>query len=352
VTLERWNPKNDFRLSKMTPEAFRDIRAGDEFRAKLVKGLEDAGAPILAGTDTPNPFVVPGFSLHEELARLVAAGLTPYQALQAATTNAAAWIGDPSIGRIAVGARADLVVLDADPLRDITATTKRTGVMVRGEWLTAKQLDDKLAGVVASFTHEGDRFAKTAPLDVPPGDVEFSATFTTTIGAQDVGAERLAVVKTKDGGRIIVAQAAGDPPAAAAASMKLELDKSGALIAYALDEDGKKASATRVDGKLHVVAAKPSDRPFPANGLIDGTFVALIIPFLARTEATLSAVQIAGDGELTDVKYTFDRKAKPMTLSIEGGGQKSTGTLAVDDKGFPLKLSVTFPFGTIVITRK
>ncbi|MEO8554025.1 MAG: hypothetical protein ABI678_28820, partial [Kofleriaceae bacterium] len=82
-TLERWDPKHDFRLAKMTPAMFQAIRDGEVFRAKLVKAFVEAGAPILAGTDTPNPFVVPGFSLHEELGRLVAAGLTPYQALQA-----------------------------------------------------------------------------------------------------------------------------------------------------------------------------------------------------------------------------------------------------------------------------
>jgi imidazolonepropionase-like amidohydrolase len=354
--LDHWDPKNDFRTKKMPPEAFAAMRAGDGFRNELVKALVTAGAPILAGTDTPNPFVVPGFSLHEELGRLVAAGLTPYQALQAATANAADWIGDSTIGRIAVGNRADLVVLDADPLAEITATTKRTGVMVRGTWLTAKQLDAKLDELVASFKAPADRFAKTPALEVPAGDVELTASYTTTFGKQDVGAERVVVVKTKDGGRTIVAQASADPPAARASAMKLELDKTGALVAYSLVEDGKTATASRVDGKLHVVAGTPSDTPFAADGLVDGTFVSLMIPFIPRTKPNavtkLTAKQIAGDGTLTDVTYTFDRTANPIKLVIEGAGQKSTGTLAIDDKGFPVKLDVAFPFGNVAITRK
>jgi len=354
-TLERWDPKHDFRLVKTTPEMFQAMRDGDAFRAQLVKALVDAGAPILAGTDTPNPFVVPGFSLHEELGRLVAAGLTPYQALQAATANAADWIGDKSIGRIAVGGRADLVVLDADPLRDITATTKRTGVMVRGTWLTAKQLDAKLDALVASFTAKTDRFATAPPIAALAGDVELTATFSTLFGTETVGAERVVVVKTKDGGRIIAAQSTGDPPSPKFAEMKLELTKTGALRSYTLVEDGKTATATLAAGKLHVVAATPSDSPFPADGLIDGTFVSLMIPFLSHAKphaiTKVAAKQLAGDGSLTDVSYTFDRTKEPIGLAIEGGGQKSTGTLALDPKGFPLRLEVTFPFGKITIER-
>jgi hypothetical protein len=354
-TLERWNPKQDFRLAKMTPAMFQATRDGDTFRARLVKALVDAGAPILAGTDTPNPFVVPGFSLHEELGRLVAAGLTPYQALQAATANAGDWIGDRSIGRIAVGNRADLVVLDADPLRDITATTKRTGVMIRGTWLTAKQLDAKLDAVVASFTAKTDRFAKAPPLVTPAGDVELTAAFTTTFGGEAVGAERVIVVKIANGGRIIAAQSAGSPPMPSFAEMKLELTKSGAVRSFNLVEDGKTATATPAAGKLHVVAATPSDVPFPADGLIDGSFVSLMIPFLAHTVpnalTTVTAKQLAADGGLTDVTYTFDRTKDPIGLAIEGGGQKSTGTLALDPKGFPVRLEVKFAFGTVVIER-
>ncbi len=354
VTLERWNPKNDFRLAKTTPEGFAAMREGAAFRAQLVKALEDAGAPILAGTDTPNPFVVPGFSLHEELGRLVAAGLTPYQALQAATANAADWLGDKHIGRIAIGARADLVLLEADPLADITATTKRAGVMVRGTWLTKAELATKLDALEQSL-HPKDRFAKTPPLAVPAGERELEATFQTSFGNANVGAERVVVVKTATG-RTIVAQSAGDPPAPRSAAMELVLDRDGRVVSYKLDEDGKQATATRAAGKLHVVAAKPSDPAFPADGLIDGSFVSLMIPFLAHTRpgtsTRLVAMQLTGDGTPSEVTYTFDRTKTPIALTIEADGQTSHGTLALDAKGFPQQLVVKFSFGTITIARQ
>src|SRR5262249_37941317 len=113
-----WDPKQDFRTKDATPEHFELIRRSNVFRAQAVKALADAGAPVLAGRDTPNPFVVSGFALHEELAMLVAAGLTKYQALRGATSAAADWIGWADAGRVTVGARADLVLLDADPLAD------------------------------------------------------------------------------------------------------------------------------------------------------------------------------------------------------------------------------------------
>ncbi|MEO8553379.1 MAG: hypothetical protein ABI678_25575, partial [Kofleriaceae bacterium] len=148
---------------------------------------------------------------------------------------------------------------------------------------------------------------------------------------------------------------AGKPPMPAFAEMKLELTKSGALRSFHLVEDGKTASATPTAGKLHVVAATPSDVPFPADGLIDGSFVSLMIPFLAHTKpnaiTVVTAKQLAADGSLTDVSYTFDRTKTPIGLAIDGGGQKSTGTLALDPNGFPLRLEVTFAFGTIVIER-
>jgi imidazolonepropionase-like amidohydrolase len=108
----------------------------------LVRALRSAGVPLLAGTDTPNPLMVPGFSLHDELAALVDAGLTPYEAIRAATAEAARFAGaEGEFGTIRPGARADLVVVAADPLADVGALRVPEGVMVRGEWLTRERLE-------------------------------------------------------------------------------------------------------------------------------------------------------------------------------------------------------------------
>ncbi len=97
-----------------------------------VGALHRAGVPLLAGTDVPNPCVVAGASLHGELERLVQAGLTPYQALRAATADAARFLGvGDSLGIVAEGAAADLVLLDANPLADIR-NTRRIRLVMRG----------------------------------------------------------------------------------------------------------------------------------------------------------------------------------------------------------------------------
>jgi imidazolonepropionase-like amidohydrolase len=138
----RWDPKHS---PKHLAAAVKAVarKAGDkslESELSVVRELVAAGAPLLAGTDTPNPYVVPGASLHQELALFVAAGLTPYAALRAATIDAADFLKDPRGGRIAVGARADLVLLDGDPFADIHALDHIDGVMVRGSWLGPERL--------------------------------------------------------------------------------------------------------------------------------------------------------------------------------------------------------------------
>ena len=128
----------------------------------MVRALAAAGARLLAGTDTPNPYVVPGASLHHELALLVAAGLSPYAALRAATIDAGEFLGDPHDGRIAAGAHADLVLLDADPLADIHAVDRIAGVMVHGRWLAAADLQALHDGLVAEYRAP----AWEAPIDL------------------------------------------------------------------------------------------------------------------------------------------------------------------------------------------
>lgn len=108
--------------------------------------LHAAGVPLLAGTDAGNPFVVPGHALHHELAMLVEAGLSPLAALQAATLNPARFLGaTDSLGTVAEGKVADLVLLDADPLVDIRNTRRIRAVIVNGRYFDRAALDAMLA---------------------------------------------------------------------------------------------------------------------------------------------------------------------------------------------------------------
>jgi len=113
---------------------------------EIVGAMQRAGVPLLAGTDTGNPFCFPGFSLHDELALMVIGGLTPVEALRAATLNPAKFLGlDKTLGTIEPGKIADLVLLDADPLADIRNTQRINAVISNGRLFDRKALNKMLA---------------------------------------------------------------------------------------------------------------------------------------------------------------------------------------------------------------
>ena len=117
----------------------------------MVGRFQKAGVGILAGTDDISPYVMPGFSLHDELALLVESGLTPIQALQAATLNPAKFFNQlASFGTVEKGKFADLVLLNANPLEDIRNTTKISAVVVNGRFLDRQELDCILAEIEAA----------------------------------------------------------------------------------------------------------------------------------------------------------------------------------------------------------
>lgn len=116
-----------------------------ELRRKAIKALHDAGATLLLGSDAPQLWDVPGFSIHRELGYYVDAGLTPYQALQTGTINVARFFGwEAESGTIATGKRADMILLDANPLVGIANTWRIAGVMVAGRWLDRSEIDRRL----------------------------------------------------------------------------------------------------------------------------------------------------------------------------------------------------------------
>jgi imidazolonepropionase-like amidohydrolase len=113
---------------------------------EVVRRMNEAGVPFMAGTDLGTDYIYPGFSLHDELALLVEAGFTPLQALQTATRNPAEFLGLlDSLGTVEKGKIADLVLLNANPLEDIRNTQKIEAVVVNGRFLDRKELDQLLA---------------------------------------------------------------------------------------------------------------------------------------------------------------------------------------------------------------
>lgn len=115
-------------------------------RRRIIKALHDAGVPFALGSDAPQWWNVPGFSAHRELQSMVRAGLTPYQALRTGTVNIGTYFGTPDLGTVANGQRADLILLDANPLQDISNTLRIAGVMLNGRWITKADFDKRLTG--------------------------------------------------------------------------------------------------------------------------------------------------------------------------------------------------------------
>lgn len=122
-------------------------RAKRPFVQNLTRALQRAGVPLLLGTDASARGLFPGKSAHLELRELVAAGLTPYEALSAATRNAGEFArvhlsDSPRFGVVAPGARADLLLVRGDPLEDVERAADIAGVVVRGRWLPGEELED------------------------------------------------------------------------------------------------------------------------------------------------------------------------------------------------------------------
>jgi imidazolonepropionase-like amidohydrolase len=126
-------------------------------RRKMLKMLADEGAPLLMGTDSPQMFNVPGFALHRELKVAAEAGLTPYQVIASGSRNVGRYVAedlkqDGRFGTVTEGSRADLVLLDANPLQDLSNLTKRAGVMVGGRWVSRSEIDKGLAALAEKYS--------------------------------------------------------------------------------------------------------------------------------------------------------------------------------------------------------
>ena len=119
-----WNPKADFRMSSADASNYAAMRAANKLRANIVHTLAASGAPLLVGTDTGNPYVVAGESMHDEIELMVAAGAPRARVLRAATADAATFLGDTA-GIVAVGARADLVLVGVDCTSKTTFRSSR-----------------------------------------------------------------------------------------------------------------------------------------------------------------------------------------------------------------------------------
>jgi len=123
-----------------------------EIRRQILKELHDAGAGILLGSDAPQIFNVPGFSMHEELAEFVESGLSPFETLETGTVNVARFYeAQDERGTVGEGMIADLILVRGNPLEDVANVRNPAGVMLRGRWIPGNEIEQRLEEIAAGY---------------------------------------------------------------------------------------------------------------------------------------------------------------------------------------------------------
>jgi imidazolonepropionase-like amidohydrolase len=144
ATVEQWTKSLEQRLNdpQFNPaEAKQYI----DNRLRILWSLHAGGVGILLGSDAPQQFNVPGFSIHREMKRMTDAGMAPYDIIKSGTSNVGQHFkAQDAFGTIAVGQRADLILVDGNPLEDLANIERQTGVMVRGRWLPRSEIQTRL----------------------------------------------------------------------------------------------------------------------------------------------------------------------------------------------------------------
>ncbi|MFO7764281.1 MAG: amidohydrolase family protein [Wenzhouxiangellaceae bacterium] len=151
-TRAQWVARIEQMRASAEPEALAHFVA---VRRALIEALHDSGAGVLLGADAPQIMNVPGDALHHELEIYVEAGLSPAEALATGTVNVAEFLGQSALGCLEPGCVADLVLVEADPLADISNVRRIRGVMRAGEWFDRARLDAMLSDVEARANPAG-----------------------------------------------------------------------------------------------------------------------------------------------------------------------------------------------------
>lgn len=145
TTLQNWKTRKDESINdpSFNTEQWKKF---DGIRKELIAKLNANGHGMLLGSDAPQLFNVPGFSIHHEIQGMIGAGMTPLEILKSGTVNPARYFDmEDTFGDLKVGLDADMVLLESNPLDDMTALQEIAGVMLRGRWIPKEEIDEKLA---------------------------------------------------------------------------------------------------------------------------------------------------------------------------------------------------------------
>ena len=150
--VDRWREAVDTRLESTEIEINRRIAS---LRRNVLTALHEGGANIAIGTDSPQIFSVPGFAMYHEMALYTEVGMTPYEVLEIGTRRPAEYFdATDEFGTVAVGRRADLLLLSANPTDDISHIRNRVGVMVNGRWILSDEIERRLRNIALFYGNE------------------------------------------------------------------------------------------------------------------------------------------------------------------------------------------------------
>lgn len=378
-TLTWWNT-----MQAVSPDRQPDIDAHQRVLFQIVKALHEAGCPLLLGTDMPNPWVVPGFAIHQELDLLVRAGLTPYEALRTGTINPAQYLEqEATFGTVHVGRRADLLLLESNPLDDVAHVQDRVGVMVRGDWISESELQSNLADIADRYTAQqvddnpaaDDLFADVNPL--PQG--EYTGRYSITLGTFDIGAERYCVQRNDDGSSTVTVQLAYRPPFATQIEIQQTCDANGSVtdltIRGALNQNEMDLTATRNDATLTVSGTYGAQTIAEERTLADGVELAtlsyaldayrlsttadaapttvqqLVVSYFPQF-AILDATVTSSPGETATLDLlgeTID--AQTYNVQTQMFGSATPSTVVLDQLGRMVGYRMNGPQGTFIVER-
>ncbi len=356
ATIALWRPQNDprLRVGKRAPDYAALMRARVEILARVVSILHEEGAPLLIGTDTPNPFVFQGFSVQRELSSFVDAGLSPYEALRCATADAAAFAGQQdSWGTVVAGKRADLLVLRSNPLENVAAVREIEAVFVNGRYLSRKDLDhlleDRERDVRDTQRRLGDDawlIARDERVGEPHrlleclagcavGRVEYSIEEASSnewmireVYRNDVTDETRRSSVWLDDACVLVAAACELESSAGTATSTVALERGSAYVVTARDVDD-----------FHTVARFPATTPlvpsesFSIVGLAFAvarlTTESCALLELRHGEARILSARISTDRDAT----TQDAAAMRRRIAVDLPGERREQTYGYDDNG-------------------
>ena len=150
-TLNAWVRTKENVLSQPDYNAERALRF-NEIRREILNQMNDQGVGILLGSDAPQVFNVPGFSIHREMESMRASGMSAYEILKSGTVNPSIYFGDENeYGKVKVGMAANLILVNGNPLTNIQNIKKPAGVMVKGKWLSDQAIAAKLAEIAKKY---------------------------------------------------------------------------------------------------------------------------------------------------------------------------------------------------------